>query len=243
MPAISPASLMEWPSFRSKPESGGMSEFKSTMGPPFSQRKGRTVTSSVQGRELPTICPFELLPKARLQTSSSLRLPRFVTWPSFQRAARSVSSPSVVAAPTTSPESSIQNAAEKVPPSVARSWSDPPSHRNPWFENPSLATSELPQTCPCWFRPVTNVFRPPRLPKSIIRPFSQRKGFVVGTPVSGFGTELVNEMPATWPCSLTKAARASGPPRVPRSCIFPFSQRNARICVPIGAPLGELGDG
>jgi len=82
---------------------------------------------------------------------------------------------------------------------------------------------------------------PPRVPRSSIVPFSQRNGSAVGFPVTVFGVELVKEFPATCPRSFTTLAMASGPPKVPKSCITPFCQRMARVSVP--KPNKENGSG
>ena len=74
---------------------------------------------------------------------------------------------------------------------------------------------------------------PPKLPRSVIVPFCQRNGCVVGIPVLGFGVESVYENPATCPALLIKLAKASGPPNVPKSCMNPSCHKNARVWVPL----------
>src|ERR1700676_3977596 len=77
---------------------------------------------------------------------------------------------------------------------------------------------------------------PPSVPRSVMVPFSQRNGSVVGSPVTGFTVEFVNEHPTTCPLSLIvmfPQGGESGPPKVPRSCIpCCLSHRNVRIWVP-----------
>jgi len=55
---------------------------------------------------------------------------------------------------------------------------------------------------------------PPKDPNFVILPSFQKNGANVGTPVVGFGVEVVYEHPATCPPSLILAAKASGPPSV-----------------------------
>src|SRR5437667_2986660 len=60
---------------------------------------------------------------------------------------------------------------------------------------------------------------PPSVPRSIIRPFSQRKAWK-------FGSVSNEAAPTTWPGSLIPKATA-GPPRVRRSIITPFCHKKA----------------
>src|ERR1700722_6013557 len=95
---------------------------------------------------------------------------------------------------------------------------------------------ELPATWPRLFMDAGAPEVPPRVPRSVVIPFSQRNGSVVGNSVTGLTIEFKNEHPATCPLSLIVMllkGGESGPPKVPRSCIpFRSSHRNVRTCVP-----------
>src|SRR2546426_8875188 len=60
---------------------------------------------------------------------------------------------------------------------------------------------------------------PPKVPRSVITPFCQRKAWVV--------CEEVVLRPTTAPDRLMPSATLKPPPRVPRSVIAPFCQRTA----------------
>src|ERR1700730_17098025 len=99
--------------------------------------------------------------------------------------------------PTTSRESLTQFAYPNVPPNVPRSFmpSDLVQRKGGWLTSP--ARFEAPATSPRLLSQ-PNVMRrgepdkvPPRVPRSVILPFSQRNGWVVGTPVIGFTVESV----------------------------------------------------
>src|SRR5271165_2487164 len=83
---------------------------------------------------------------------------------------------------------------------------------------------------------------PPSPPKSFMLPFSHKNGSSVGKPVVEFGIELVYENPVICPLPLTTNGMASGPPKLPKSCMPSDSvQQNACVCVP--QPLSENGSG
>ena len=71
--------------------------------------------------------------------------------------------------------------------------------------------------------------RPPRVPRSVILPFCQRKA----CPLAGLRVRLP---PITWPWSLIAAALLSSPPSVPSGVIVPFCQRKARPRLPVPLP-------
>src|SRR5206468_8633575 len=121
-------------------------------------------------------------------------------------------------------------ASPSLPPRVPISVNVPRSQRNGCW-NSSPVRFIKPTTAPRLFSPSVPQKAPPSLPRSIIRPYSQRNGCNVGSPVVSFGSESVYETPATCPRSFTNHAELSGPPKVPSSCITPFSQRKTRVCV------------
>src|SRR5256885_13007259 len=86
-------------------------------------------------------------------------------------------------------------------------------------------------TCPRLLMSLGKPNVPPRLPRSVILPFSQMNACTVGIPVVSFGVEFVYENPVTCPLSFTYPARAPEPPRVPKSRITPRSHRKDRVWV------------
>src|SRR5215472_17590489 len=75
---------------------------------------------------------------------------------------------------------------------------------------------------------------PPRLPRSLRVPFSQRNGCMVGSPVVEFAFVLRYEPPATkstrWLLQPPpEKMNESRPPKVPRSRMIPFFQENTCV--------------
>src|SRR4051794_4754173 len=65
-----------------------------------------------------------------------------------------------------------------------------------------------------------------------MRPCVHRYACTVGTPVEGFGVELVYDCPANCPRALNGVpTEVPAPPSVPMSRITPSRQTNVRVCV------------
>jgi hypothetical protein len=113
-----PASLMNALP-QDQPEPGGIREFMSTMGPPFSQRKGwLCAPSTSQGMN----CRRPGLRIAAERAADvAIQAPGLVAWPFFQSVARSVSLSGVVALPRPVRNRRSNLRTRKSPPSVPRS--------------------------------------------------------------------------------------------------------------------------
>src|SRR5260370_28428457 len=124
-------------------------------------------------------------------------VPRSVIDPSVQRNAWTYWSPGIVETPTTSLASLIQVANPNVPPSVPKSFMPSDLVQRKGCVSTSPAKFDVPVTSPRLFSPPTDSGRngpakvPPRVPRSVILPFSHRNGCRVGTPVLGFTMESV----------------------------------------------------
>src|ERR1700730_7548962 len=101
----------------------------------------------------------------------------------------------------------------------------PFSQKNGWTVVESV--NENPTT---WLRSFTSCPKltgPPRLPRSCITPFFQRKARTTVFPDES--TMLVSDQPVTFPDLLIERAPLEFPPRVPKSSISPFFHSTALI--------------
>src|SRR5579864_2446279 len=165
------------------------------------------------------------------------RVPRSLIIPSVHRNACQARSFGMREVPTTCRASLTQSEYAAVPPNDPKSFMPSDLVQRKASVAVSPIKFDQPTTSPWLFNQFVDPRVPPKVPRSVIFPFSQRNGSCVGTPVVTFGVEFVYDCPAIWPRSFKLDARASGPPSVPKSLTVPLCQRKALVCV--GKPSME----